>query len=454
MLAVDGTLVERPDQTTDLGPAPRPSPYTPLDIVPQWSRDGSSVLLAQPGGEVLVVPLEGDRRTLRVPPAASSIRGIGDDSIVFLLEDRLHAARFHSDPTIVAEGQLITNDAALYPAVARDGSVLYLSDDGLRVRRSDGSTVPLGWPIRFQTPTPSDLVIRNVRLVGEQAGASERSDIFVANGRIERLAPAGRVPVGADAQVVDAEGRFAIPGLIDLHQHPGSEAQLRGALYFGITTLRDMGNSIAIMAAWRDAVSAGAMPGPRLVAAGLMFYPGCVATGGAWCQFTEFEQSPSDDAVAARGLALAQASGIGTVKMYSPGSLAAGRRFVEMAHRLGLRVTGHSGHSLPLLAVGMDGKEHVGAGAVPPPWALHTELEELVASGLTPGQALAAATSTAARALGAERDIGTVAPGTIADLVILDADPLVDIRNTRKIWRVILGGRVVDRDALLNASRN
>lgn len=98
----------------------------------------------------------------------------------------------------------------------------------------------------------------------------------------------------------------------------------------------------------------------------------------------------------------------------------------------------------------------LGAGTeiVAPPWALHTELEELVASGLTPGEAFAAATSTAARILGVEQDIGTIAPGRIADLVILDADPLADIRNTRKIWRVIQGGRVVDRDALLRGGRD
>jgi imidazolonepropionase-like amidohydrolase len=98
----------------------------------------------------------------------------------------------------------------------------------------------------------------------------------------------------------------------------------------------------------------------------------------------------------------------------------------------------------------------LGAGTdiVAPSWALHTALEELVASGLTPAEALAAATSTAARVLGAEQDIGTIAPGRIADLVILDADPFEDIRNTRRIWKVIQGGRVVDRDALLRGNWN
>jgi dipeptidyl aminopeptidase/acylaminoacyl peptidase len=171
VLAAGGALVERADQATDLGPAPGASPYTPLDAVLQWSGDGSSLLVAQPGGEVIVVPLDGIRRTLRVPVASSAIRLFGQDSVVYLLEDRLYAAQLASDSTSVAEGRLLTGDAALYPAVAHDGRVLYVSTDGLRLRRLEGSTVRLGWPIRFRTPTPSDVVIRNVRVVTSIHGA-------------------------------------------------------------------------------------------------------------------------------------------------------------------------------------------------------------------------------------------------------------------------------------------
>lgn len=52
-----------------------------------------------------------------------------------------------------------------------------------------------------------------------------------------------------------------------------------------------------------------------------------------------------------------------------------------------------------------------------------------------------------ARILGADHDLGTIEEGKWADLLILDADPLEDIRNTRRIWRVIQGGQVVERDA-------
>jgi len=82
------------------------------------------------------------------------------------------------------------------------------------------------------------------------------------------------------------------------------------------------------------------------------------------------------------------------------------------------------------------------------PDGVHTELEELVTAGLSPLEAIRAATGDAARILGAERDLGTIEAGKLADLVILDADPTVDIKNTRRIGSVIQNGRIVDRAAL------
>jgi len=68
-------------------------------------------------------------------------------------------------------------------------------------------------------------------------------------------------------------------------------------------------------------------------------------------------------------------------------------------------------------------------------------LELLCESGLTPLEALRASTLTAARALRKEGDVGSLKPGTFADLVLLDADPLADIRNIRKIHVVMKGAR-------------
>jgi imidazolonepropionase-like amidohydrolase len=77
----------------------------------------------------------------------------------------------------------------------------------------------------------------------------------------------------------------------------------------------------------------------------------------------------------------------------------------------------------------------------------HTELELLVGAGLTPVQALRAATSDAAALLGAD-SLGVLAPGMGADLVVLSKDPLADIRNTRAITRVMVRGELVQADSL------
>jgi len=83
-----------------------------------------------------------------------------------------------------------------------------------------------------------------------------------------------------------------------------------------------------------------------------------------------------------------------------------------------------------------------------PGFSLHQELELLVRSGLTPLQALRAATYNPAAYFGALDSLGSVGKGKVADLVLLDANPLADIRNTRRIATVIANGRVFDRVAL------
>lgn len=81
-------------------------------------------------------------------------------------------------------------------------------------------------------------------------------------------------------------------------------------------------------------------------------------------------------------------------------------------------------------------------------YSVHDELEHLVEAGLTPAEALEAATRRAAAMLDADDEFGTIEPGKRADLLILGANPLDDIRNTRSLETVMAEGLVVDRDAL------
>ena len=80
--------------------------------------------------------------------------------------------------------------------------------------------------------------------------------------------------------------------------------------------------------------------------------------------------------------------------------------------------------------------------------SLHEELVEFVRAGFMPAEALEAATRGAARFLSREADFGAVESGKAADLVLLDASPLEEIRNTRKIAAVIRGGTYLDRGAI------
>ena len=101
----------------------------------------------------------------------------------------------------------------------------------------------------------------------------------------------------------------------------------------------------------------------------------------------------------------------------------------------------------------MAGTDTAAAVAVLPGFSLHTELECFVQAGFTPMEALQTATLNPAKFLGLQSQMGTIEKGKLADLVLLDANPLEDIKNTRKIAAVVLSGRLIERaelDQVLN----
>jgi imidazolonepropionase-like amidohydrolase len=79
---------------------------------------------------------------------------------------------------------------------------------------------------------------------------------------------------------------------------------------------------------------------------------------------------------------------------------------------------------------------------------LHSELWHMVQAGLTPLEALRTATLTPAQYMRVADSLGSVRPGKLADLVLLDGNPLADIRNTERISGVVANGRYLDRPAL------
>jgi imidazolonepropionase-like amidohydrolase len=125
----------------------------------------------------------------------------------------------------------------------------------------------------------------------------------------------------------------------------------------------------------------------------------------------------------------------------SPEAAADARRAWEGLAR-GIRLLSAAGVTI---GVGTDGGGQTGDQFVG--WTMHTEMENMVLAGMTPAAVLVAATRTSATILGLT-DLGTVAAGKSADFVVLDANPLDDITNTRRISRVVLRGQEVDRARL------
>jgi imidazolonepropionase-like amidohydrolase len=131
----------------------------------------------------------------------------------------------------------------------------------------------------------------------------------------------------------------------------------------------------------------------------------------------------------------------GRLASTTPEALAAGRqawnrlaRGIARLNAAGVRI-----------GVGTDGGGQQGDQFIG--WTMHAELENMVMAGIPPAKALVAATRTSAEILGLD-DLGMVAAGMSADFVVLDANPLDDITNTRKISSVYLRGHRIDREKL------
>lgn len=127
----------------------------------------------------------------------------------------------------------------------------------------------------------------------------------------------------------------------------------------------------------------------------------------------------------------------GTVGQY-PG--ARGQQALRRYFEHGLQLTGAAYRAGVPILVGTD--TPIGG------FRYHDEMAHLVRAGLSPAEVLKAATIDAARYAGLERTSGSIAVGKRADLVLLAADPLADIANTRRIRAVFLGGRLYDRPRL------
>ncbi|MGV3479594.1 MAG: amidohydrolase family protein [Sphingobium sp.] len=372
--------------------------------------------------------------------------------------------------------------------------------------------------------------------------------VLIDGERIVAISAAASTAVPSDAKIVPMHGKWLIPGLMNMHVHlalnlpgaarihnetPDSMAlrtldNARKSLWSGVTTVRLTGSDAGVDFTVKKAIDTGMFDGPRIHTAGSSI----VATGGHGK--TEVD-GPAAFAKAVREQVKNGATwikiGISGGISDTHGDIGASpftddelKTAIEVAHRNGVKVTGHTGSPIasdaaidagidcfehgyfltpqvfakmkakgvwyvPTIVVSQSGarafyakigspdwylarvdsvgKAHfkslrdaisagvsIALGTDQYPWepnegttATVREAELYVDAGMTPAQALRAATIEPARMLGVDKDVGQIKPGYYADIVAVDADPARDIRALRTISFVMKGGKTIRNDA-------
>ena len=403
----------------------------------------------------------------------------------------------------------------------------------MRRRRKGSSTVVLlALAILFASAVPAaaqdSFVIAGVTVIdGTGTAPLTNRAVIITGDRIVGIVGATdtrSIPEGA--RIIQARGKFLIPGLWDMHVHL-TETDLGALVAYGVTGVRDMGNFLSEVDSWRAEIAAGTRVGPQI------FRVGPILNGQA---FGPAHVAVNSDAEARSAVRVLKHVGVDAIKIHRALSREAYFALSDEAKKLSIPFVGHIPQAVtaqeatdagqasfehtetlfegarplkqeeaPALFVRLvenrtaftptlvnyrgsaepanidpdllrrypdlpAGRQRIfnsflelvgsmnqtgvtlmagsdlGSPWISPGSSLHDELAILVQAGLTPLQALQTATRNPARFLSVEA--GTVEVGKLADLVLLDANPLVDIHNTRRIYAVILRGKLLDGSEL------
>ena len=539
------------DSVAPSGPFFTTAGYAPTTMqmlmVRYWASHGSPAQLATlPSGSVKIEPRGHD--TIHVVGKDETLDRYTVEGLIWGRE----TLWFDSNRNLVAE---VSTDAEFdhFEAI-RDG---YESALGEFVAKAGADNMAALADISKGIPGShsATLAIVGATLIDGKGGAPVAdSAVVIHDGRIVAVGPRSQVKVPKDANVVDAKGKFLLPGLWDMHAH--FEQVEWGPIYLaaGVTTVRDCGNEFEFITAVRDAIAQNRGLGPRLLLAGIVDGSGTHSVGVQRVDTPEQARLWTDRY---------HAAGFQQMKIYSSVKLEQVKAIAEEAHRLGMTVTGHVPNGLnayQVIEAGQDQINHLGyiaeimhtpyppdakmeekitatanidlnsaeaqraisflrdhhtvldptmalfelfqATTAKPPasfepginkiapelaqpltdvgppserselqqrafnkeiemlgalhragipivagtdqavpgYSLHREIELYAQAGFTPMEAIQAATIVPARAMGVEKESGTVEKGKRGDLILLTADPLADIHNTRAVEYVITNG--------------
>ncbi|HEV7491073.1 MAG TPA: amidohydrolase family protein [Rhodanobacteraceae bacterium] len=178
-----------------------------------------------------------------------------------------------------------------------------------------------------------DLVIRNARLYDPRdLSVTDQTSVLVRGERIVRIAPDAELKAAADAEIIDAHGRFLMPGLWDNHQHFGDDDGMLD-LVNGITSSRDMANDTDGFLKRVARFDAGTEIGPRVLKAGI------IDGTGEFAGPTKMRVDTAEEAI--KDVDWYADHGYAQIKIYSSVKPELVPIIADRAHTLGLRVSGH-----------------------------------------------------------------------------------------------------------------
>lgn len=197
-------------------------------------------------------------------------------------------------------------------------------------------------------------VLRGATLIdGTDRAPITNSVVTVVNGRIQYAGTAGGGPEFEGLPVIDARGKFIIPGLWDMHAHASQVDWAPVYLAGGVTTIRDLGGEEGFLVAMRDEIASGRALGPRYLLAGLIDGPGPRAFGAVSVS------TPEEALTAVRRY---KSEGFNEIKIYIQTPPALVPVIVDEAHKLGMTVTGHVPGGMTaqqVVELGFDGIAHM-----------------------------------------------------------------------------------------------
>jgi len=378
----------------------------------------------------------GSRTTTPVPKGGTIIDGAGKTVIPGLIE--LHAHYFGDSAELerlfraqlrfgVTTSRSIGADTEEHLAVIADARARKIPAPRLYTAGL-GFTHPEGHPVQLpfvRRPGTEEEARRGVAELAAQRVDFIKMWVESKNGSLPKITPAMRKAVVEEASKRHVPVVAHIFDLADLEQ------------------LADIGVK-QFLHTVRDTEDISAELLERLKAGGVSFVPTFTVAERSW-YFPETPDALDDPELRAslepplladilkeetRGEMLAN-----PMLPQLKAEYARGQRFVRKLVEHGIRI-----------GIGSDS----GSGTIPTGWGTHHEMQLFVEAGLTPMQTLQAATGEAAAILSeGEPAFGTIEPGQAADLLILDADPLADIANTRKIHRIMQAGQWLDRQGAL-----